>query len=140
MLVSLYTSVGGHACDLKHHVLMHPPLLSAHFLSTLPDHTKKNTDPSILIDALADLGCSNSNLGPWVILQLSPIILNWDEVGFKGKNAEGQQNDLRYWILWSEKGSRNSPGDQRLLPASEEQAAASTLRVKSKPGADPPLE
>lgn len=73
-------------------------------------------------------------------MQLSAIILNWDEVGFKGKNAEDWQNDLRYWILWSEKGSRNSPGDQRLLQASEEQAGASARRVKSKPGADPPQE
>lgn len=70
--------MGGHICDFKHHILMHT------VLSVYIEHTKENTILSTLVDALADTGSYNSSLGTlklWVFFQLSPISLNWDDVG-----------------------------------------------------------
>lgn len=75
-----------------------------------------------------------------MFFQLSPIILNWDEGGFKGENAEHQHSNTTHWLLWSENSSRNSRGDWRLFPTSAKRGAAAAQGVKSKPGADPPLE
>lgn len=67
-----------------------------------------------LIDTLADLGCDNSSLGRtlrlWVFSQLSPSLVSWVEVKFKGKSAEGQHSDPRRCHLWSEMGKGNSHG------------------------------
>ena len=112
MFVRSYISVGGHICDFKHRILMHTAPLSAYLLTT-----QRETQSYPLLEMLwQSWAVITSSLGTfrlWVFSQLSPIILNWDKSGFKGKNAEQQHSNPTHWILWSEKGSSNSHGDQR---------------------------
>lgn len=60
-------------------------------------------------------------------------------LGLKGKMLTPAQHSQALDSMVRE-GSRNSHGDQRLLPTLAEQEVASAQFVKSKSGVGPPLE